>query len=270
MKVAAIQHDIDWEDAKATTTELATPVAQAAAAGARLVVLSEMFATGFSMAPERIAEPEDGFTETWLREQAAANRCWMLGSIAQTSSGADQGSHEKPANVAVLAGPSGQLHRYAKIHPFRYGNEDEYYRAGDRTLTVDVEGVRVSVFVCYDLRFPDIFYALAEQTDLYVVPANWPAVRQEPWRTLLRARAVENLAYVVGVNRVGVAPGAKRDVAYGGASVIVDPVGTRLVEARDVATTLVADIDPAVVTSTRERFGFLADRTKAWTHTPIV
>ncbi|MHA3701695.1 nitrilase-related carbon-nitrogen hydrolase [Jatrophihabitans sp. YIM 134969] len=265
--MAAVQHDIVWEDPKATTTALADPVAQAAGGGARLVVLSEMFATGFSMAPERIAEPEDGFIATWMREQAAANRCWVLGSIAQTASGGNVG-HDKPANVAVLAGPDGEVHRYAKIHPFSYGGEDEHYRAGDRTLTVDVEGTRVSVFVCYDLRFPDVFYAVADQTDLYVVPANWPAVRQEPWRALLRARAIENMAYVVGVNRVGTAPGAKRDVAYGGASVIVDPVGTRLVEARDVATTLVAEVDPAVVAAARERFGFLADRTTAWTTTP--
>jgi predicted amidohydrolase len=265
VKVAAVQHDIVWEDAKATTTALATPVAQAAAAGARLVVLSEMFATGFSMAPERIAEPEDGFIETWLREQASAQGCWVLGSIAQTHA-----EHDKPANVAVLAGPAGQLHRYAKIHPFSYGGEHEHYRAGDRTLTVDVEGVRVSVFVCYDLRFPDTFHALAHQTDLYVVPANWPAVRQEPWRALLRARAIENLAYVVGVNRVGTAPGVRRDQVYGGASVVVDPVGTRLAEAREVETTLLVEVDPAVVAATRERFGFLADRTTAWTATPPV
>ena len=263
MKIAAVQHDIVWEDAKATTAELAGPVAGAAAQGARLVVLSEMFATGFSMAPERIAEPEGGFVETWLREQADTNRCWVLGSIAQTHA-----DHDRPANVAVLAGPDGQLHRYAKIHPFSYGGEHEFYRPGDRTLTVDVEGTRVSVFVCYDLRFPDVFYALAQQTDVYVVPANWPAVRQEPWRALLRARAIENMAYVVGVNRVGTAPGARRDVAYGGASVVVDPVGTRLAEARDVETTLVVDVDPAVVTAARERFGFLDDRTTAWTATP--
>lgn len=266
MRIAAVQHDIVWEDPKATTTALTTPVAQAAAGGARLVVLSEMFATGFSMAPERIAEPEDGFIETWVREQAATNRCWVLGSIAQTAGGERQG--EKPANVAVLAGPDGQLHRYAKIHPFSYGREHEFYRPGDRTLTVDVEGVRVSVFICYDLRFPDVFAALADQTDVYVVPANWPAIRQEPWRALLRARAIENMAYVVGVNRVGTAPGAKRDVPYGGASVIVDPVGTRLVEARDVATVLTAEVDPGVVRAARERFGFLADRTTAWTATP--
>lgn len=265
MRIAAVQHDIVWEDAKATTGQLQVPVAQAAAAGARLVVLSEMFATGFSMAPERIAEPEDGFIETWLREQADTNRCWVLGSIAQTASG---DTSDKPANVAVLAGPDGQLHRYAKIHPFSYGREHEFYRPGDRTLTVDVEGTRVSVFICYDLRFPDVFYALAGQTDVYVVPANWPAIRQEPWRALLRARAIENMAYVVGVNRVGTAPGAKRDVGYGGASVVVDPVGTRLAEARDVETTLLVDVDPAVVTAARERFGFLADRTTAWTTSP--
>ena len=262
MRIAAVQHDIVWEDAKATTTALARPVAEAAGAGARLVVVSEMFATGFSMSPERIAEPEDGFTETWLREQARDLGVWTLGSIAQT--GRADAADQRPANVAVLAGPGGELHRYAKVHPFTYGREHEFYRPGDRTLTVDVEGTRVSVAICYDLRFPYLFSALADQTDVYVVPANWPAVRQEAWRALLRARAIENMAYVVGVNRVGTAPGERRDVPYGGCSVVVDPLGTRLAEARDVATVLTVDVDPAVTAAARERFGFLADRTTAW------
>lgn len=265
MKVAAVQHDIVWEDPRATTAALATPVARAADAGARLVVLSEMFATGFSMAAERIAEDEGGPTETWLREQARDRGCWVIGSIAQRQA-AHPGEH--PANVAVLAGPGGELHRYAKIHPFSYGDEHRHYRPGERTLTVDVEGVRVTVFICYDLRFADVFWAVAPDTDLYVVPANWPAVRDAAWSALLQARAIENLAYVVGVNRVGVAPGARRDVPYDGASVVVDPTGKRLAEARTVETTLLAEVDPAVVTATRERFGFLADRTDAWTTAP--
>ena len=90
------------------------------------------------------------------------------------------------------------MRRYCKIHPFTYSGEDELYDAGDQFVTVDVDGVRVSLFVCYDLRFADEFWALARDTDCYVVPANWPEKRRDHWRTLLRARAIENLAYVVG------------------------------------------------------------------------
>lgn len=264
MKVAVIQHDIDWEDAAATTKRVSEPIAQAATSGARLVVLSEMFATGFSMAPERVAEPEGGPIETFLREQAQLHDCWLVGSIAQTRTSTGQPEQDKPANVAVVAGPGGELHRYAKIHPFRYGGEHEHYRAGDQLLTVDVEGLRVGVFVCYDLRFADVFWVAGPDVDCFVVMANWPAKRHEHWRLLLRARAVENLAYVVGANRVGVAPGLRADVGHAGGSVVIDPLGERLVEARSIETVIVADVDAQHVRAVRERFGFLADRTGRW------
>ena len=103
----------------------------------------------------------------------------------------------------MLAAPDGTVHRYAKIHPFTYAREHEHYAAGDAHVTVDVEGVRSSLFVCYDLRFADEFWALAPTTDLYVVVANWPAARREPLARSAAARAIENQAYVVGVNRVG-------------------------------------------------------------------
>jgi predicted amidohydrolase len=161
----------------------------------------------------------------------------------------------------VLAAPDGTVHRYAKIHPFTYAGEHERYAAGDRHVTVDVEGVRVSLFVCYDLRFAEEFWALARTTDCYLVVANWPESRREHWRVLLRARAIENQAYVVGVNRVGT--GGKLE--YVGDSRIIGPMGKVLADAPPVAgkaseAILAADIDPARVTETRESFPFLADR----------
>ena len=250
MKVAAIQHDIDWQDAPATHKRVEPMIAQAADAGARLVVLSEMFATGFSMAPETIAEDEAGPTEQFLVEQADKRGVWLVGSIAQW------GADGRARNNAVLASPAGAVWRYAKIHPFSYAREHEHYAAGTERLTVDVEDIRLSIFVCYDLRFADEFWALAHDTDLYVVPANWPATRGEHWRALLRARAIENQAYVVGVNRVGAA-GA---IDHVGDSAIIDPMGRTLAEASRVETVLVADVDPAEVRAVRERFPFLADR----------
>ena len=252
MKIAAIQHDITWEDGAATRVHLEPLVAQAAATGAKLVVLTEMYATGFSMEPERVAEQPGGANEQFLLDQAAAHDLWLVGSIAQWSA-ADP---TRAQNVAVLAGPNGQVHRYAKIHPFSYAGEHEHYQAGTEFLTVSVEDVRVSVFVCYDLRFADEFWQLAENTDLYVVVANWPEPRREHWQALLRARAIENQAYVVGCNRVGAA-GETRHV---GDSAIIDPLGRTLASASQVETVLIADVDSAEVKRVRDRFPFLQDR----------
>jgi predicted amidohydrolase len=256
MKVAGIQHDIDWEDSVATRERVRPLIADAAGQGARLIALPEMFATGFSMQPDRIGEDEGGPTEQFLREQSAEYGAYVLASIAQ------RGSDGQYRNNAVLARPDGGVDRYAKIHPFSYAGEHERYAAGDRHLTVDVEGLRVSVFVCYDLRFADEFWALAAETDLYVVVANWPSARHEHWRTLLRARAIENQAYVLGVNRVGYA----KDLPHSGGSVVLDPQGTVLVEGGADEDVLVADVDPATVKSTRANYPFLADR-RSWADT---
>lgn len=253
MKVAAIQHDIVWEDAAATHTHVKGLVADAAAGGAELIVLAEMFATGFSMHPERIAEDEAGPSEQFLLATAAETRAHLLGSIAQR--GAD-GAYR---NNAVLAAPDGSVVRYAKIHPFSYAGEHERYAAGTEFVTVDVRGVRTSLFVCYDLRFADEFWDRALDTDLYVVVANWPTPRHEHWRALLRARAIENQAYVLGVNRVGAA-GRGRDLPHSGGSALIDPLGVTIFEGDTTEQVLVGEVDAAVVADVRARFPFLADR----------
>jgi predicted amidohydrolase len=250
MRVAAVQHDICWEDAPATRMHIAPMIAQAAGAGARLVVLTEMFPTGFSMHPERIAEDEAGPSEQWLLEQAARHDVHLIGSIAQR--GPDGGYR----NNAVVAAPDGSVHRYAKIHPFSFAREHERYTAGDRFLTLRIDDIRVSVFVCYDLRFADEFWALAGDTDLYVVPANWPEPRREHWRALLRARAIENQAYVVGVNRVGTV----NDLVHVGDSAIIDPLGRTLAEASVGETVLFAEVKSEMVAEVRSQYPFLADR----------
>ncbi len=251
MRVAAVQHDIIWEEPSQNFTHLAPTVALAAAGGADLVLLTEMFATGFSMATERIAEPADGPTVQWLREQADAHSVWVGGSLPELGA---------PGTLAhnqfVLAGPDGSLHRYAKIHPFSYAGEHEHYAAGTATITVDIAGVRVTPLVCYDLRFADTFWKVADNTDAYVIVANWPAARRQHWQTLLRARAIENQAYVVGVNRVGSGGG----VDYCGDSVIVDPFGEIVAEAGAPETVLCANLDASRVRAVRAEYPFLADR----------
>ena len=251
MRIAAVQHDIVWEDRAANHAALAGHVARAVDEGAELVLLSETFSTGFSMTPG-IGEPEGGSSAQWLQAQAAEHGVWVGGSCAEVAPG-----EQLPYNSFVLAGPDGTVHRYRKQHPFTYAGEHERYRAGSAPLTVAVGGLRISLFVCFDLRFADTFWALAPDTDLYLVPANWPAARREHWTTLLRARAIENQAYVVGVNRVGTAGDGTQ---HSGDSRIISPLGELLAEAGDGETVLLADVDPAEVTRVRERFPFLQDR----------
>jgi predicted amidohydrolase len=252
VRVAALQHDIVWEDREANFARLAPMIAGAAADGARLVVLTEMFSTGFSMAVDRVAEMRDGPSASFLVDQACANRVWICGSIPERPA-----PGARPFNQLVLAAPDGATHRYAKIHPFGYGAEPEHYAAGDSFLTVDIEGVRCSFFVCYDLRFADEFWVRALDTDCYVVPANWPRQRAAHWKALLPARAIENQAYIVAVNRVGTGD----RLTYVGDSVILDPLGEVVAAAPDERERVIAgDVDPARVREVREKYPFLRDR----------
>jgi predicted amidohydrolase len=164
---------------------------------------------------------------------------------------------DRPSNTFVLASPGGAQHRYHKVHGFSYAEEHEHYDGGDGEITVDVEGVRVTPFVCYDLRFADRWWDRAEQTDLYLCVASWPEPRREHWKTLLAARAIENLAYVAGVNRVGSGGG----IAYAGDSRIVGPFGELLADGDGAGeSVLLADVDTKVVDHTREQYPFLLDR----------
>ena len=252
MRIAALQHDIVWEDAAATCARLVPMIAEAAADGAGLIVLTEMFGPGFSLAADRISEPPGGPTEQFLVDRAASNGVWIGGSIPTRDR-----DYAHPVNRFLLVGPDGTRHHYDKLHPFTFADEHEHYRAGDEPVTVDIGGLRVSLFVCYDLRFANVFWERATGTDVYLVVANWPAARRYHWRTLLRARAIENQAYVVGVNRVGEAEG----LTYVGDSVIVDPSGEVLAEGvDDTEGVVIADVDPGRVAEVREAFRFLPDR----------
>jgi predicted amidohydrolase len=255
MRVAAIQHDIVWEDRDATLAHVGPQVARAAATGARLVMLTEMFATGFSMRTHLTAEAIDGPTVTWMHEQAQRHDVWLAGSLALAPPAGS--TEERPTNSLLLVGADGTVHRYAKIHPFSYGGEHERFRGGQDSVVVDVEGVRLGLSVCYDLRFADLYWDRAAEVDAELLVANWPAPRRHHWRTLLDARAVENQCYVVAANRVG---RGGNELDYAGDSRIVDPGGEVLAASAGAETILTAEIDPQVVAETRERFPFALDR----------
>jgi predicted amidohydrolase len=249
MRIAAVQHDIVWEDREANFARLAPQVTRAVGAGAELVLLTETFSTGFSMT-QGIGEPEGGPSSQFLGSQAAEHGVWVAGTCPEISP-----DGELPYNSFVLAAPDGTTHRYRKLHPF--ADERHRFRSGEGPVTVQVGDLRVTPFICYDLRFADVFWQTGPDTDVFLVPANWPSPRRHHWTTLLQARAIENQAYVVGCNRVGTA-GDGTD--HAGDSRIVSPMGEPLATASGVETIVLADVDPAEVTATRERFRFLADR----------
>jgi len=251
IRIAAVQHDIVWEDSQANFDHVAPMIESAVADGAGMVVLPEMWSTGFSMDSERVAEAPDGATATFMKELAVGTGAWIVGSFPEHTPG-----YDRPTNRLLMAGPGGEDHRYSKIHPFTYAGEDEHYAAGRDRVTVEVEGVRITPLVCYDLRFTDLFWDAAADTDCYLVPANWPEPRRQHWMTLLRARAIENQAYVIGVNRVGSAG----RLEYSGDSRIIDPLGDLVEAPVGEEGVIVADIDPAVVASVRADFPFMPDR----------
>ena len=249
MIVAGIQHDIVWEDPEENFARLAPMIERAAADGARLVVLTEMYSTGFSMKTDRIAEPVDGPSARFLVEQARAHGVWVCASVPERVDG-----REHPFNQLVLAAPDGTTHRYAKIHPFTYGREHEHYSAGRRLP--HGRHRRHALLVLRLLRPAlrrRVLGARASRPTATSLPANWPASRREHWMALLRARAIENQAYVVGVNRVG--DGGR--LHYCGDSMIVDPFGEIVAQAGDAETIITADVDPGRVRSVRAEYPFL-------------
>jgi predicted amidohydrolase len=255
LRVAAIQHDIVWNDRDANFERLAPQIAAAAGAGAGLVVLTETYSTGFGFSQPDFGEPEGGPSAQFLAEMAKEHGVWVGGSCPEIAHSAPA-DDQRPSNTFVLTGPGGVTHRYRKIHPFSHAGEERHVRAGTELVTVDVEGFRVSLFVCYDLRFADEFWQLAPVTDLYLVPANWPEARRTHWMALLQARAIENQAYVVGANRVGSGGGTD----HMGDSAVIDPLGEVLASGAGGEALLVAEVDSARVAKVRADLPFLADR----------
>jgi predicted amidohydrolase len=210
-----------------------------------------MFSTGFVVDQNDIGEPEGGVSSQFLSQMAVQNKVWIGGSCPEVAN-----DDPRPFNSFVLVSPQGVQHRYHKIHPFTFGGEDTHFRPGTDFVTVNVDGIRVTLFVCYDLRFADEFWTTAADTDVYLVPGNWPASRREHWMALLRARAIENQAFVIGCNRVGTGGG----LTYAGDSRVINPLGEVIAEAQDQATILYADISAEEVQTVRTTFPFMQDR----------
>lgn len=251
MEIVGIQLDTVWEDKQANFEKVQSLLAENRPSPKSLVILPEMFATGFSMNSAAIAEERGGRTEQFLKELAQSNQVHVIGGVAcQTSDG-------KATNQAVVFNDAGQeIARYSKIHPFSPAHEGEHYQPGTEILTFPCEGITVGLFICYDLRFPEVFRTAVQRgVKLFVVIACWPAVRAGHWRALLVARAIENQAYVFGVNRCGVDP----HLEYSGGSLFVDPRGDILVDGGSTEKVLSSTLDPRLVAEYRQAFPYLQD-----------
>jgi predicted amidohydrolase len=252
VKVALVQHDVFFEDPVSTCNHLAPLVEAAVRQGAQLVVLTEMFATGFSIAAERVAERAGGGVGvTFLLDMAAGTGAAVCGSLPT-----QENSASRPVNRFLCAFPNGRTVSYDKVHPFSYAGEDKHYGAGSSVSTFHWEGTALTPFVCYDLRFADLFWAVASSTDCYLVVANWPSSRQRHFRALAVARAIENQAYVLATNRVGTGGGLE----YAGGTIAVGPSGEVLAEAGKGEETLLINVSSDVVQAVREAYPFLRDR----------
>lgn len=258
MRIAVSQIDIAWEEVPTNLATLTEQSKRAKQQGCDLCLFPEMAPCGFSMRSKQMAKACAPAPDH-LQALAAQEQLWVGTSYVESNS--DPNDHEAlPFNTFALAGPQGQWVRYQKMHPFSLAKEDQHYQSGQAPVSVTIAGLRCSLWICYDLRFANAFWSRASQTDAYLVIANWPSKRRLAWNTLLRARAIENQAYVVGCNRIGQGNG----LSYQGDSCIIDPAGKVLVKATDTPALLVADLEPSRVEHVRNKLPFLADRRSDW------
>ena len=254
LRVVLGEYDTSWHD-PATSLERATSlVRDAAKRGAQLVMLPEMCLSGFTMEPKDHAVPPESPHVQALSQLAAESKVHLLAGVAMRET---VGGREQFVNTALLFGPSGELEAsYRKQKLFAYANEHAAYEPGEGPAIAMVHGVRIALFICYDLRFPELFRAVAPDVDAMLIIANWPAGRRPHWDALLPARAIENQCYVLGVNRLGDAGG----LSYDGGSAAYDPWGERLTPTptQDGALGSVV-INPERVAEIRGRYPFIRD-----------
>ena len=249
MKIALSQMNIEFENKEKNKEKCLCFIKEAKDKACDLVIFPEMTLTGFSMNTKEIAEVNKE-TINWFKSKACNYNIYLgFGHVVKAK--------EKCENRFTIVSPDNkELLSYAKIHPFSYSLEDKYYKGGNSIFFTEIKDCIASPFICYDLRFPEIFQIASKKCHLITVAANWPKSRRDNWITLLKARAIENQCYVAGVNTVGFINGYE----YFGDSLIIDPIGRVIAKAEDKEELLIAEIDINEVLRYRDHFPIKRDR----------
>jgi len=257
LSLSIIQTSLHWED-KAANLQMLEEKISSIKEKTELVVLPEMFSTGFSMKPEQLAESMNGETVQWMKRVSAGKKVVLTGSVIIEED-------QKYYNRLIWMQPNGHFGIYDKRHRFAYAGEDEQYTAGTKRFIASVKGWKIQPLVCYDLRFPvwsRQAHSPSKRTgseveyDILIYVANWPEKRIHAWKTLLQARAIENQCYVVGVNRTG-DDGA--GIHYSGESMVIDPMGEVLYHKKDEEDIFTTTLDKSHLDAIREKFPFWKD-----------
>jgi omega-amidase len=248
MKVALIQSSLFWENPKANRNYFEEKI-NAITEKVDLIVLPEMFSTGFTMNPETVFETMQGETIQWLQLLAKAKNSAITGSLVIKENG-------NFYNRLLFVFPSGEIQFYDKRHLFTLAGEDKVYTSGKEKLIVEYLGWKICPLVCYDLRFP-VFARNVEEYDVLIYVANWPKARIQAWNILLKARSVENLCYTIGLNRVGF---DDNNFEYNGHSQAVDCLGNFVLEPQETEGVFIVELNKENLVETRNKFGFLNDR----------
>lgn len=247
MKVAIIQSPLYWENPILNRNYFEEKINEITQE-VDLIVLPEMFTSGFTMNPSAVAETMQGETIHWLQSLAKAKKCAITGSLIIKEG-------ENFFNRLVFVFPNGELQFYDKRHLFTLAGEDKVYTSGKEKLIVDYLGWKICPLVCYDLRFP-VFARNTENYDLLLYVANWPKPRINAWDILIKARSVENMCYTIGVNRVGL---DSNNLEYIGHSQVVDYLGNSILEPQESEAAFIVELNKDKMLETRKKLGFLND-----------
>ena len=248
MNVALIQTNIIWENPAENRSVLEAKI-NSITNDIDLLILPEMFTSGFTMNPSSVAETMQGTTIFWLKNIAKAKNCAITGSLIITE-------NKNFYNRMVFVFPDGEIQYYDKKHLFTLAGEDKVYTSGTEKVLVNYNNWKICLQVCYDLRFP-VFSRNTENYDLLIYVASWPKVRTNAWDILLKARAVENISYVIGVNRIGT---DNNNFEYIGHSQIIDELGNFIIKPTENEGVFIADLEKNKMIETRKKLNFLEDR----------
>ena len=248
MKIALIQTKLAWEN-PIVNREFIEEWFLNNKESFDLFILPEMFTSGFTMNPSAVAETMDGETITWIKELAKKKTCAITGSLVIEENG-------NFYNRMVFVFPSGEVHFYNKRHLFTLAGEEKVYTKGTEKVIVNYNNWNICLQVCYDLRFP-VFVRNVENYDLILYVANWPKPRINAWNTLLKARAIENMCYVIGVNRIGE---DANQLEYPGHSQVIDFLGNEILNCKNEPSIFIVELDKNQQKEVRKRFNFLSDK----------